>query len=405
MTNPNFYINIPPSNAEGELCMIGGIYSGQKCPICQGKFMDTGKALACPDHPQCRATRFYVKFRGVFKRFKEYEKASRFLIGLRYKNDEGSFDQRDYQKDQPLGFSNLAAKWLEVKKTEVRCFRNLKGHMAKACEFFGNRNIKDIGYAELEDFQFSLPNTLSGKTKKDIFTTIHTFYSWLRKRKIIRLDQFPEFPMIQFELGWRKTVDKATQMQIIEEVKRISYAINPKIHLGILWLATYASIRPIELLNVKEQDFDLSNGLLYICHNKERKPKRIYLLAEDVELLKSFSKSFPQCFFFRHGKRKGVNSTNAYQFGKDYFYKWWKKACHNLGIEGVDLYGGTRHSSVIALGDHYTPEEIKADGTQHATNKAFDRYYQMKADKRREISTRARNSMSNVLQFKARNET
>ena len=36
------------------------------------------------------------------------------------------------------------------------------------------------------------------------------------------------------------------------------------------------------------------------------------------------------------------------QFGKDYFYKWWKKACTNLGIDGVDLYGGTRHSTATA---------------------------------------------------------
>ncbi|MDX9894942.1 MAG: hypothetical protein RBS34_05835 [Desulfofustis sp.] len=53
----------------------------------------------------------------------------------------------------------------------------------------------------------------------------------------------------------------------------------------------------------------------------------------------------------------------------------WKIACSNLGIEGVDLYGGTRHSSATALKDILSPEQIKA-GTMHNTNKAFERYFQ-----------------------------
>ena len=49
------------------------------------------------------------------------------------------------------------------------------------------------------------------------------------------------------------------------------------------------------------------------------------------------------------------------------------KACANLGIEGVDLYGGTRHSSVRALRKYRSPEEIKR-AAMSETNKAFDRY-------------------------------
>ncbi|MBF0099610.1 MAG: hypothetical protein HQK77_01750 [Desulfobacterales bacterium] len=56
-------------------------------------------------------------------------------------------------------------------------------------------------------------------------------------------------------------------------------------------------------------------------------------------------------------------------------YKWWIKACVNLGIENIDLYGGTRHSSTTALREHFSPEQIKRDGTRHSS-KAFDRYLQ-----------------------------
>jgi len=43
------------------------------------------------------------------------------------------------------------------------------------------------------------------------------------------------------------------------------------------------------------------------------------------------------------------------------------------------LYGGTRHSTVTALGKEFPPEQIKA-GTMHSTKKAFDRYLQIQAD-------------------------
>ncbi len=41
------------------------------------------------------------------------------------------------------------------------------------------------------------------------------------------------------------------------------------------------------------------------------------------------------------------------------------------------MYGGTRHSTVTALGKELTPEEIRA-GSLHKTNKAFERYFQSK---------------------------
>jgi hypothetical protein len=56
-------------------------------------------------------------------------------------------------------------------------------------------------------------------------------------------------------------------------------------------------------------------------------------------------------------------------------YKKFKKACGNLNIEGLDLYGATRHTTASALGDIMTPEQIR-QGTLHSTNRAFERYFQ-----------------------------
>ena len=208
--------------------------------------------------------------------------------------------------------------------------------------------------------------------------TLLLFQNWytfaLPLTRVITLVQFPEFPVVKFNLGYRKIVDKETQTAIIDEVKRISFSFNPKIWLGIKWLATYIAIRPGELLQVQEQDVNTNLGCFIIRHSKEGREKFVPMLDQDKEIINKLPIGFPALPFFRHESHvKGCKPGIA--FGEKYLYKWWKKACINLGIEGVDLYGGTRHSSVTALKELLTPEQIKI-GTMHSTNKAFERYFQ-----------------------------
>ena len=63
------------------------------------------------------------------------------------------------------------------------------------------------------------------------------------------------------------------------------------------------------------------------------------------------------------------------------------KACAALGVEGVTLYPGTKHSTVTALGQVLSPEQIKRGGTGHATNAAFERY--MLPDMREKLKVRS----------------
>jgi len=246
----------------------------------------------------------------------------------------------------------------------------------------------DLDDAEIEDFLACQKlkrdeKSISSKSRANLKSTLHSFWTWLRKRRVLTLAQMPEFPEVKFELAWRNTIDKETQHAVIEEVCRISNMVNIKIWLGVKWLSTYISIRPGELLSIKEKDFDLGLGIVVIPHPKEKKAKTVPLLEEDVEILRSLPRGMPDLYFFRHGKGlKGVTAGD--QFGEKYLYKWWKKACSNLGVEGVDLYGGTRHSSARALREFHSPEEIKR-ATMHTTNKAFERYFQIELNDVRDI--------------------
>ena len=380
---------IMPSEKKRGFCMKGRIYSEEKCPVCRGIFYHDEKrgGLFCKQHPQIAANRkFLVRFgRSITKRFTNYHEAERFLVGLRYENDKGTFDIRDYRKDNPLGFENLANKWLEQKKqTKIKpkTIQSYTNFMNKTIAVWDQRNIKTIGTAAVEDFLFADHRTPSGdritdKTRHNMASCLHQFFVWVNRRE--KAFEMPELPEIEFELGWRRIVSIEIQQAIIDEVKRISWDVNPKIWLGIKLLATYIKIRPGEMRSVRERDINLESGYIHIPHPKEgskKQGKYAHLDAEDVELIKSFPRSLdPDLYFFRHmSGRSGVKA--GAQFGPKYFKKWWDKACTNLGIEGVDLYGGTKHSTATALGQLLTPEQIKRGGTGSATNKAFERYFQ-----------------------------
>ncbi len=353
--------------------MVGGIYSDQKCPVCGSKFIDNHKdGLLCPKHKEIRASSLSVRFKKTHQRFKNYDEADQFLSFLRSEYRRGKYDERDYQKDDPLSVANLTQEWLEKKegKVKFRTLQNFKGYAHHWNSFFGNKNIKDIDYAHIEDFLDSL--TLSNKTKHNINAALHNFFVWVWKRnkKIFSISDFPEFPTVQFVLGRRKIVSKEVQTTIVEEIKRICK--NPKVYLGIKWLCTYGNVRPGELLKLEEGNIDIDIGRIWFWDTKENNWKWVTLLDEDVELLKTFPLALPSLHFFRHTSMSGVHEGRP--FGQKQFYNWWKKACENLGVEGVDLYGGTRHSSATALNRRFSPEEIKKHWTKHTTSKAFDRY-------------------------------
>jgi len=347
-----------------------------------------------------RGARWVVRFPGgVLKRFADRGEAERFITGLRFKKDEGIFDPRDYQKDNPLGLETLASEFLTKRKLDgLKCPRALRFRLGKAVEYFGNRNIKTINNREVEKFRswLLLHEEWSSKYKACILTTLHTFLKWVAHVENGENGfKMPEFEAIDFEMKMRNILDKDTQLAVLEEVKRLTWHLNPKIYIACLWLSTYVTARPIELLSIVESDIDADAGVIRLRRNKEgRDDKRIYLLEEDVAYLKTLPKALhpDTTFFFRHSQvREGLQKKFlGRQFGTKLLYNWWEKASANLGVDGVSIYPGTRHSSVSDLGKYYSPEEVMDDGTGHTTSKSFLRYFHVRAEKKRAVSATAR---------------
>ncbi|MBI9074913.1 MAG: hypothetical protein JEZ02_05835 [Desulfatibacillum sp.] len=378
--------------------MTGNIYTDQKCPVCNGKMVNDAnrRGCFCKKHPKVVATeRFRVSFgRDIMKRFPTYELAENFLNGVRYETYRGTFDKRDYCAGTPLGLDTLSQKWLKIKATEVKpsTLANLTRYIGKAVAKFGNANIKEIQAIDLEYFlKVHLSEAgLSSKSRHDCKSCLNQFFTWLVATKTIRQDECPALPEMSFELGWRNIVNKETQQAILEEIERIT-PHNPRIHLAFLFMTTYVDLRPVDIRNIKERDVDLNSGRLTIPRaSKNRgRSKHIPLLQEDIDAIKAMPKGFPDQHLFRHEESEFHGAKVGHGFGLRILYKWWKKACANLKIYDVDLYGGCRHSSVTAMGEHATPEDIKK-ATEHSTNTAFSRYFQPDMETKKEIFRLAR---------------
>lgn len=269
------------------------------------------------------------------------------------------------------GFTNTSKRWLvEWVKTNVtpKTAKQYELYVARAAEFFGDKPVCTIRTRDIQAF-LNTQTHLKPKSKATVAACLKSFYTWLEYEEIV--DRSPRFPKIKYRLGSRKTVNKESQSAIIDEIRQLTGQPAPKAWVAIKWLSTYVCLRPGDIARIRECDVDRRNRVVYIRNPKASEPYEVPLTPADVELLNSIPAGDPEQPFFRH--------NSGQPFGPTFLYDTWKRACKNLGIEGVDLYGGTRHSSVRALRHTHTPEQIKW-ATLHRTNAAFERYFSVDSE-------------------------
>lgn len=362
--------------------MQGAIITRQKCFICQKLLVhdEKRKGCFCPDHPEVAATKFIVRFPGdIYQNHTSYDSAAQSLNYLRHEKGtrQGKFNPDDYRAIKPSSFASLAPKYLERKKN-LASFRKIKPIIKRAADHFGYTNIREISGGDIDDYLFEIPG-IKDKTRANHCAQLHNFWQWCYDRGIIALEEMPKFPKIDYELGYRKITNWEIQEKVINKVREL-YAFNPKIGLAIDMLSTYTALRPDDLRRVKESSLD-DNGYL-IIHNptkRKNKFKTIRLHSDHVTEWCDLQKRFPgltDAPFFRHV----TNITRAKQgivFGANYLSKAWNRAAKEIGLEGVSLYPGTKHTTATETARRMGTE--KALNASGLTNKAFERYCQVES--------------------------
>lgn len=379
----------------GGLCMKGSIISRQKCFICKGPLLHDEKrhGCFCKEHPQAAATHFVVRFPGgIYQNHKSYESASQSLNYLRHErgNRKNRFNPDDYKSIKPNSFLVLKDKYLSRKK-ERATYKKITSIINRASNHFGLTNVREITGADLEDYLFSIPG-ISEKTRFNHMTQLRDFWKWcLARGNIITLAEMPAFPEIKYELGYRKIITWEVQETVLNKLKEISYHINEKIWLAVDMLCTYTALRPDDLRRVTEESLDDYGWLtIYNPTKLKNKFKYIRLHKDHVDEWRSLQNEYPALTgvpFFRH--MPGISGCTANEkFGDKYLYKWWAKACEQVGLEGVPLYPGTKHTTATETAKLMGSD--KARNASGLTNKAFDRYCQVENNGAFEVVTEIR---------------
>ena len=366
--------------------MKGRIYTDHRCPACGSTLKSIEpQGLKCVNVSHIGDEHWYTgKCRVVFDNNSStcasYSEAYRLLIRKRGEVDAGTYDARDYQiRSKPLGFKYLAWEWLDFKSSEIKpeSLKPLRLAVTRATKVWGDSNIKSIGLLEVSTLLKNLEPLLSPKSRKHTLDALKQFWQWAADyHNIPPMKKWPKPGYIQ--MAFRQTVDIETQEEILNNIK----CHEPmRVWLAIKWLATYIAIRPGEMCGLSDHQVDRTGGRLIIPHPKERRAKIIPLIQEDISIINSIPRTFdPDTPFFRH---ETGEKWRGKAFGHDLLYR----ACTRLGVEGVSLYPGTKHSTACGLREVATPEEIKAM-TLHSTSAAFHRYFMTGGNDHRELSSR-----------------
>jgi len=242
-------------------------------------------------------------------------------------------------------------RWLEVKQREVKAgdlsptyVRELARY-AKPDGYFSwwaGRSIHEIDYGALEDWSLWLADRgLSAKTRRNALGAFHSVLGWLRRRGEIR--DVPEFP-------WPKVEEHEPRILTIEDQDAILEAI-PEAERGIFLALALLGLRPGEARALEVADFQDgwlivdkavkgSSASAPIGGTKTGRGKRlpapevlVEWIAGHVEPAGRLRRSPPF-----------VNPRTGRRWSHWALRDRWIRAGESVGIEGVRLYEGTKHT-------------------------------------------------------------
>jgi len=168
---------------------------------------------------------------------------------------------------------------------------------------------------------------------------IHAFYKWLARRWILTLADMPELPTVKCNMNMRILITVEDREKVLEKLYDLVKDYNERIYVAIYMLLSYPSIRPIELLRLKERDIIWNFRKIRITDRKNKDwAKVVPILDDDFEKMASLEKGFPEQHVFRYNEKSAKGRAKSCDsFGERLLREWWYRACAKVGIKGVDF--------------------------------------------------------------------
>jgi hypothetical protein len=137
-------------------------------------------------------------------------------------------------------------------------YRHLESYGRHWYHWLSGRDVSEINLQVLKQFKITL--TGKSKTKKNILTMLHAFFSWLFDRGII--PGIPAFPEVK---GGDETTRKALRRsQQLEALSNI-----PEAHRDIITFMMMTGCRPSEAVAILIKSVDIDNRLIWIERVKD----------------------------------------------------------------------------------------------------------------------------------------
>ncbi len=160
----------------------------------------------------------------------DYRRATRLITVIRSAIDNKTFNPDDFtlSKVKERLVENKLNDWLYQKSEEEQAdelspetIRHYKSYVKNHfIPFFKGLDVKEVEFHHIENFKDQLPKSLKIKTRRNTLNALHSFFTWLRRKGIIK--EVPNFPEIRGnDAKMRTSIDVDQQKEALKNYRSI----------------------------------------------------------------------------------------------------------------------------------------------------------------------------------------
>lgn len=278
----------------------------------------------------------------------------------------------------------LLQRWIEGFKKKVATEKRQPRTLAEYERWVGDhfswwhgKTLADVDSQAIEDWDHALATErkLKPKTRRNVLSGFRSFLRWVHEQR-------PTFVIPRFE--WPE-VDEHMPTIITEQLQSQLIATIPWPKQGVFWLMALTLVRPSEARVLRLRDWDGADQIRVGRAAKDNKkggvvrglksrnvkvvPVEFPLndwLAEHVPPERRLAE--PDSPLFRN-----PDSPDGW-WSKSALRRAWQAACEKVGVEGVSLYEGLKHSSATHLKALGADDRVLAQLAGHRDPRSILRY-------------------------------
>jgi len=289
------------------------------------------------------AKRWYVQVYWEGKRYKIWnyngdpiwheKTAQKLLNKIRAEIDDGTFQPKTYFPENPLSITDYANQWLKVIDVKPNTLKDYSYSVRSfITPFFGNKDIRNIRFNDIVEFQKWIPRCDKGKY--NVVSCLRTMLRWAWRNEDI--PKVPPFPKLsQGELPEIEYLNIEQQEAVLSNIPERH---RPIFMVGMEYGLRIGELRAIQWDCITDDEIVIKRAFAenQLMESTKTNRSRVYGLTPYVKkILRSLPVTSNTFAFTRDdGKPYTDKNLNAV----------WAQACEQSGIKKIKLYNAIRHS-------------------------------------------------------------